>query len=84
MDKVVPLGNSVQHAVRQLFYWARGGQTNFTALLYDLIAKADPQNLARLRRAFPAEVTAWEKWHLAENPAEFFRSYGVNFNDSEA
>ena len=36
--------------------------TNFTAQLYRLIAKADPFNRERIRRGFPDEVRAFEKW----------------------
>lgn len=36
----------------------------FNAHLLRLIAKADQQNRARLRLAFPEEVKAWEDWML--------------------
>lgn len=40
-----------------------GGSTDsFTGMLLHLIAKADPFNLNRLRRAFPEEVRAWQIW----------------------
>jgi len=35
---------------------------NFGRMLFDLIAKADPYNKARLRLAFPAHVEAWDAW----------------------
>jgi hypothetical protein len=38
------------------------GESNFTSQLLRLIAKADPGHLARIRRAYPEAVEAYEKW----------------------
>jgi hypothetical protein len=35
---------------------------NFGCMLFRLIFKADSNNLARLKKCFPLEVTAFEKW----------------------
>ena len=37
----------------------------FSARLLRLIAKADLENRARLRLAFPEHVQAYEEWYLA-------------------
>lgn len=35
---------------------------NFSALVFLLIAKADPQNIEKLRLAFPDHVRMYEEW----------------------
>lgn len=35
----------------------------YTAKLLRLIAKADVQNIEKLRRMYPEEVAAYEKWY---------------------
>ena len=40
----------------------RGGGDNFRSQIFKLIAKADPENLERLRLGFPLEVIIWEDW----------------------
>lgn len=37
-------------------------RTNFTSALLRLIAKSDPQNMARMKFAFPEAVEAFHKW----------------------
>ncbi len=39
--------------------WQAGG---FTMALFDAMAKADGNNLERLRTGFPSEVSAWHEW----------------------
>jgi hypothetical protein len=39
-----------------------GTGASFTADLLNLIARADPLNLARLNTAYPDEVAAWMIW----------------------
>ena len=70
--------NTLEDAVRELYVWQRLGAdaTNFTARLYELIAKADPTNKEALRKGFPIEVTAYEAWQYSVDEAEFFASYG--------
>lgn len=51
-----------------LFFFIKGeNRDNFSFLLFRLIAKADFQNLERLRLAFPVEVWMFEKWQNSEN-----------------
>jgi hypothetical protein len=45
-------------------YGGDGDAPSFTGDLLRLIAKADPQNRARLRIAFPVQVAAWEIWNI--------------------
>lgn len=45
-----------------------GSDDSFTGLLLVLMAKADPGNLARIRKGFPREVQVWEMWN-AISPA---------------
>jgi hypothetical protein len=40
-----------------------GSEDSFTGLLIVLMQKADPGNLARIRKGFPGEVQAWEIWN---------------------
>jgi hypothetical protein len=40
-----------------------GSEDSFTGLLLVLLQKADPGNVARIRKGFPEIVTAWETWN---------------------
>ena len=40
-----------------------GSENSFTGLLLVLLQKADPGNVARIRRGFPEIVRAWETWN---------------------
>lgn len=40
--------------------------TNFTAMLFRLIQKADMGNKARLKKSFPAEVDLYDWWMTRE------------------
>lgn len=42
--------------------WADPGKGSFIGELLKLIAKADPERLARLAAGFPREVRAWQVW----------------------
>lgn len=64
-------------AVKELYYTLFGASpTNFHTELYHLIGKADFENKARLRLAFPMEVEVWEDWQKSESQAEYFERYG--------
>lgn len=59
-------------------YFSLGGRAdNFHALLYRLIAKADPMHRARIRAGFPNEVKAWEMWQASKDEKVFFQRYGL-------
>ena len=61
-----------------LVYEAPGHHTHFTAELIRLIHKSDPSNRARIAHSFPVEVSVWEEWFNSNNPAEFYKFYGVD------
>lgn len=64
-------------AVKELYYALYGtNPTNFHAILYRLIGKADPANRAKLRLAFPIEVLVWEEWYKSDNEIQFFAKFG--------
>lgn len=67
----------LKDAAYALYLWQCGGATNFTAMLFDLIAKADTNNKAKLGRAFPVEVAAYLEWHNSESPKKFFQRYKI-------
>ncbi len=66
----------MKEAVFNLKCW-QSGHNFFTCQLYELIGKADASNKAKLRRAFPVEVAAFEEWQAAKNEEEFFKRYEV-------
>ena len=53
----------IQHVLNiDIPAWQSGRGDWFTVMLLALIAKADPQNQARLGDGFPLEVEAYERW----------------------
>ena len=40
----------------------------FRSLLFLMIAKADPENRAKLRLGFPEHVKMWEDWYNNPHP----------------
>lgn len=82
-EKVVSLADyPTQRAVRELYWWCRDQEkSNFSALLYTLIAKADNANLARLEKGFPEFVAAFREWHETDDIVEFFKRHGVDFKE---
>ncbi len=57
-----------------------GGLTNFRTQLFDLFAKADNENLARLALAFPLEALIYHEWFCGDIDA-FYEKYGVPVGD---
>lgn len=66
----------LRKAIQHLFYWQKSGADNFTAKLYELMAKADPTNRQKLFLAFPAEAKAYSMWYCAPSAEEFFKLHG--------
>jgi hypothetical protein len=62
-------------AVIKLWEWQHEGATHFRAELYQLIQKADGDNLAKLALGFPDEVDALRRWRLSANEETFFNQY---------
>lgn len=46
----------LEKAEQELYYWYTGSKSNFTGILYTLIAKADSINKEKLRKSYPKEV----------------------------
>lgn len=74
----------LKFAIKELYFWQyNNGGTNFHAMLYTLIQKADLENKRRLALGFPEEVEALEMWEQAGDYGnDLFREYGL-MNDSE-
>jgi len=53
---------NLTQAEKELYYWQMAGGTNFSALLYKLIAKADGINRNKLRVSYPEEVRCMERF----------------------
>ncbi len=66
-------------AIHQLFYWQQDpNATNFSALLYTLFQKADPENLEKLSKGFPEQAQAIRRWNAAGNYGnDLFLEYGL-------
>lgn len=70
------LKDDVLSAIGALYNWQVRGGTNFTCRLYQLMHKADRQNLSKLAEAFPAEYLAYHSWLRAGNKGfDLFREY---------
>jgi hypothetical protein len=57
-----------QHALNELWTWTLRPATHFTHRLYDLIAKADYVNRAKISKGYPDEVELFNEW---QSGAEF-------------
>lgn len=67
-----------EEAGQELRNWLRNSDaSNFSALLFVLITKADSSNKYRLRIAFPHYVHVFEDWHRSENPEEFLARFPI-------
>lgn len=73
------------YACQELFFWQySNGGSNFSALLYDLIAKADSSNREKILRGFPEFCLAFSLWKSCENNEEFYEHAGVGFGRHRA
>lgn len=65
--------------MKELYYWLNDkSASNFHALLYHLISKADAQNRAALRMGFRDEVQAFEDWQASRSENELFKAFGID------
>ncbi len=71
------MNKELKQAAFDLYMWQYAGTTSFTAMLFDLIAKADANNKAKLSRAFPVEVAIFLEWYNSESPTKFFQRYQI-------
>jgi hypothetical protein len=68
------------------FEEGRRGETNFTAKLFALLVKADPDNRERIRAGFPNEVAWWETWMASPNGEQWMQAHldgRLDHNDYE-
>jgi hypothetical protein len=78
MDMPAEVNNKTElrRAIWELYYWQRlSDASNFTAILYTLISKADILNRAKLTMAFPYECVAYELWQESLDENEFFKNW---------
>ncbi len=69
-------------ALSDLWAWQYDRSDSFKAQLYDLIAKADQYNKAKLARIFPLELSAYTAWYFAPDGEAFFKTiFPERFND---
>jgi hypothetical protein len=69
----------LSEAVKELWYWQYGtNPTNFSSRLFELMQKADRENLARLGHAFPVEFAAYSLWMDCEDQDALFAEFGFN------
>lgn len=73
------LNTNIREAVERFYFHRMGTLTSFTDSLYRLIARADLNNRASIKRGFPLEVQIFEEWELAPSEAEFFKRYDLYF-----
>lgn len=57
----------MSHDFLDIFY-GNDEATNFGAMLFRLIAKADPMNLAAIERGFPKHVSLYRWWMQTPTP----------------
>ena len=69
---------SYEQAVRELYFWQYSNTGCFHNMLFDLMAKADANNFARLVPSFPNECMAYIDWSGAgDGGNELFRKHGL-------
>ncbi len=81
-DKTLPTGlppGSIERtelyaAVEKLWYWQVGGDS-FSCKFFDLFAKADLENQAKLGSVYPADALAFKMWRDAESAESFFKEF---------
>lgn len=71
-------------ACEDLFFWQYANGDNFTSLLFHLFQKADPSNLRKLGRGFPAHFMAHRVWGKCDSQDEFFELAGVGFRKDKS
>jgi hypothetical protein len=67
---------TLRDAVVDLYDWQHRSSTGFFSQLYNLMQRADDQNLTRLALAFPYHAIAFDQWRSSSTDREFFESHG--------
>ena len=69
---------NLENAVRELYFWQYSNTGCFHNILFDLMQKADTNNYAKLKIAFPEEAEAYYLWCKAGNYGnDLFKQYGL-------
>lgn len=64
--------------VERLYFWVTRSTGCFSDMLFDLICKADPSNLAKLRLSFPMHCQVIDEWQVAgDNGMDLFKKVGI-------
>lgn len=59
--------NTVSKAEKELYFWQMSSdRSNFSVMLFNLIAKSDTNNIEKLRKSFPDEVEVMLKYQTVE------------------
>jgi hypothetical protein len=76
-------GESVpyQRAVLHLYDWQHRGARHFFTDLFELMTRADEENMLRLAIAFPQHSLALQSWKMARTDREFFEAAGFLMGD---
>lgn len=79
---IVNIQNSkYKRAVQRLYDWQYSQPDkeadSFSQRLFELIAKADPENSLGLAKGFPYECFAYMNWYFSEYPDDFFKYHGL-------
>ena len=68
--------NALARALENLERWqSNPGGTNFSSILYGLMAKADNENFEKLFNGFPVRTTAYILWYWSIDKEELFNRY---------
>jgi len=67
-----------RQAAGDLFLAFYANETNFTSMLFRLLAKADYSHLRRLALGFPVEAKIFEEWKTSNSAREFFAKYEIH------
>lgn len=74
--KITTEEGTLRDAVVHLYDWQHRGGTHFFCSLFELMQKADDENLLRLALAFPYHAIAFDQWRDSLTDREFFESHG--------
>lgn len=67
---------TLRDAVVHLFDWQHRGSKGFYSSLFELMQKADDENLVRLALAFPFHAIVFDQWRDSVTDRAFFESHG--------
>ena len=65
-----------QTAVLHVYDWQYKKLKHFYTDLFELMSRADDENMLRLALAFPQHALAYQQWRTARTEQEFFEAAG--------